>query len=171
MGYDPALVYIDTGMTTSLSPQNLINFLDLFHAITLFDGQKVGHLMIERSVTPHTAIHTNIFQQKMERIIQNVKWSTLSLSKIQFSELLLEVLGMVREHHVKLEGEFANMAVGILLLEGLGRRLDPHVDLISSAIPVLAREQHIRKSLIGFGYRIGMSFKEAYQKDLFPMSF
>ena len=39
------------------------------------------------------------------------------------------MLGMVRYHHVRLEGDFVSVVVAILLLEGIGRQLDPELDL------------------------------------------
>ena len=44
---------------------------------------------------------------------------------------------MVRGHHVRLEGDFVNVVISILLLEGIGRSLDPDVDLLSSSLPIL----------------------------------
>ena len=44
---------------------------------------------------------------------------------------------MVRNHHVRLEGDFVNVVISILLLEGIGRQLDPEMDLFKSAIPIL----------------------------------
>lgn len=44
---------------------------------------------------------------------------------------------MVRRHHVRMEGDFVNVVISILLLEGIGRSLNPDVDLLSSALPIL----------------------------------
>ena len=38
---------------------------------------------------------------------------------------------MVRQHHVRLEGD---SIISILLLEGIGRQLDPMIDLLKSAL-------------------------------------
>jgi predicted unusual protein kinase regulating ubiquinone biosynthesis (AarF/ABC1/UbiB family) len=44
---------------------------------------------------------------------------------------------MVRQHHVRLEGDFVNVVISMLLLEGIGRSLNPDVDLLSSSLPIL----------------------------------
>jgi len=44
------------------------------------------------------------------------------------------VLDMVRSHHVRLEGDFVNVVLSILLLEGIGRTLDPNLDLFSGYV-------------------------------------
>jgi hypothetical protein len=48
-----------------------------------------------------------------------------------------DVLFNVRNHHVKLEADFVNTVISILLLEGIGRRLDPEMDLFKSAVPIM----------------------------------
>ena len=92
---------------------------------------------MERSKTPWTVIDPEEFQAKFEKTMSKVKNKTLTLSKIKISDILGEALDLVRAHHVKLEGEFINVVIGILLLEGMGRRLDPDLDLLKSALPVL----------------------------------
>jgi len=36
-----------------------------------------------------------------------------------------------------MEGDFVNTVISILLLEGIGRQLDPGLDLFASALPIL----------------------------------
>lgn len=36
-----------------------------------------------------------------------------------------------------MEGDFVNVVISILLLEGIGRSLDPQLDLFKSALPIL----------------------------------
>jgi aarF domain-containing kinase len=36
-----------------------------------------------------------------------------------------------------MEGDFVNVVISILLLEGIGRSLDPELDLFKSALPIL----------------------------------
>ena len=43
----------------------------------------------------------------------------------------------VRDHHVKMEADFVNTVISVLLLEGIGRQLDPGLDLFKSALPIL----------------------------------
>ncbi len=56
---------------------------------------------------------------------------------MRIGDILQQVLAMVRRHHVRLEGDFVNVVISILLLEGIGRSLSPDVDLLSASLPVL----------------------------------
>jgi aarF domain-containing kinase len=136
-GYRPQLIFIDTGLVTELNSVNRRNFLDLFRAIAEFDGYRVGHLMIERCRSPSAVIDNEIFTLKMQHLILAVKSRTLALGNIKIGDLLTQVLQMVRVHHVRMEGDFINVVLSILLLEGIGRSLDPNLDLLKSSLPML----------------------------------
>ena len=136
-GYRPQLIFIDTGLVTALNQTNRTNFLDLFRAIAEFDGYRAGHLMVERCRQPDAVIDKEIFALKMQHLVLGVKSSTFALGNIKIGDILNEVLSMVRGHHVRMEGDFVNVVISILLLEGIGRSLDPNLDLFKSALPIL----------------------------------
>lgn len=136
-GYRPQLIFIDTGLVTELNEVNRRNFLDLFRAVAEFDGYRAGHLMCERCRQPEAVLDQEVFALKMEHLVLGVKNKTLALGNIKIGDILQQVLGMVRNHHVRLEGDFVNIVISILLLEGIGRTLNPNVDLLSSSLPIL----------------------------------
>ena len=136
-GYRPQLIFIDTGLVTELNATNRKNFLDLFRSIAEFDGYKAGHLMIERCRQPDAVINGEVFALKMQHLVLAVKGRTFALGNIKIGDVLSEVLSMVRTHHVRMEGDFVNVVISILLLEGIGRSLDPDMDLFKSALPIL----------------------------------
>jgi aarF domain-containing kinase len=136
-GYRPQLIFIDTGLVTELNATNRRNFLDLFRAVAEFDGYRAGQLMIERCRQPEAVINGEVFALKMQHLVLAVKGRTFALGNIKIGDVLSEVLSMVRAHHVRMEGDFVNVVISILLLEGIGRSLDPELDLFKSALPIL----------------------------------
>jgi aarF domain-containing kinase len=136
-GFRPQLIFIDTGLVTELNATNRRNFLDLFKAVAEFDGYKAGLLMCDRCRQPEAVIDKEIFALKMQHLILGVKSRTLALGNMKIGDILNEVLSMVRTHHVRMEGDFVNVVISILLLEGIGRALNPNIDLLSSALPIL----------------------------------
>lgn len=153
-GYMPEIVFIDAGLITTLDATNRRNFIDLFRAVAKFDGYRVGQLMVERSRSPELAIDTETFALKMQHLVLSIKRKTFSLGHIKISDLLTEVLKSVRKHHVRMEGDFINTVIAILLLEGIGRQLDPNLDLFASSLPIL-------RQLGG-----GMATREKFNKNL-----
>ena len=130
-GYRPQLIFIDTGLVTQLNDTNRKNFLDLFKAVAEFDGYKAGHLMVERCRQPSAVVDKEVFALRMQHLVLGVKSRTFALGNIKIGDILNEVMSMVRGHHVRLEGDFVNVVLSILLLEGIGRSLDPDLDLFS----------------------------------------
>ncbi|KAL6875232.1 hypothetical protein J3F83DRAFT_730413 [Trichoderma novae-zelandiae] len=136
-GYRPQLIFIDTGLVTELNAVNRDNFLALFRAVAEFDGYKAGYLMCERCRQPEAVIDKEIFALKMQHLVLSVKSRTLALGSVKIGDILQQVLSMVRNHHVRMEGDFVNVVISILLLEGIGRSLNPDVDLLSASLPIL----------------------------------
>lgn len=136
-GYRPQLIFIDAGLVTELNATNRRNFLDLFRAVAEFDGYKAGNLMCERCRQPDAVLDQEIFALKMQHLVLGVKSRTLALGNVRIGDILQEVLSMVRQHHVRMEGDFVNVVVSIFLLEGIGRTLDPDLDLLSASLPIL----------------------------------
>jgi len=136
-GYRPQLIFIDTGLVTELNATNRRNFLELFRAIAEFDGYRAGNLMCERCRQPEAVIDKDVFALKMQHLVLGVKSRTLALGNLKIGDILQDVLTMVRNHHVRIEGDFVNVVISILLLEGIGRNLNPNADLLSSSLPIL----------------------------------
>ncbi|XHF99029.1 hypothetical protein AWENTII_002549 [Aspergillus wentii] len=136
-GYRPQLIFIDTGLVTQLNETNRTNFIDLFRSVAEFDGYRAGQLMVERCRQPEAVIDPEIFALKMQHLVLSIKSRTFALGNIKIGDILSEVLAMVRGYHVRLEGDFVNVVISILLLEGIGRNLDPDLDLFKSALPIL----------------------------------
>ena len=136
-GYHAEICFLDVGLVTELKHNDRVNFIELFRALSTFDGYKAGELMAERSRTPETVVNKEIFALKVERLVNKIKDRTFALGNISIGDLLDQVLGMVRQHHVRMEGDFVTVVVAILLLEGIGRQLDPNLDLFARFVYAL----------------------------------
>jgi aarF domain-containing kinase len=130
-GFRPQLVFLDAGLVTQLDARNRRNFLDLFRAVAEFDGFRAGRLMAERCATPEQVIDPDVFALRVQHLVLNVKSQTFALGRVKVGDVLADVLDMARLHHVRLEGDFVNVVLSILLLEGVGRQLDPDLDLFA----------------------------------------
>ena len=73
----------------------------------------------------------------MEEIVLEARGQQLSLAKLDVSSLLTKVFNTLLTHRVKLEANYASVILAIMVLEGLGRTLDPDVDIVLKAMPYL----------------------------------
>ena len=130
------LCMIDTGIVAELSSDDRQNFLELFKAVIDNDGSTVGRLMVERSCSK-TVSDRDGFMRGMQEVVSEVRENGLSLGRIGVASILHKVLLLCFNHHVKLDPKFASVIIALGVLEGLGRRLDPDVDIFPIAIPYI----------------------------------
>ncbi len=57
--------------------------------------------------------------------------------QVEVGSLLSQVFTVLTKHRVKMESNFATVILALFVLEGLGRSLDPNVDILEKARPVL----------------------------------
>lgn len=95
--------------------------------------------MVQRSRSAATIKDADGFAAAMEEIVNDVHQSGLTLGRIGVSALLQKVLILCYKHQVKLESRFASVIVAMGVVEGLGRQLDPHIDILQKAAPFVMR--------------------------------
>ncbi|KAK3233477.1 hypothetical protein CYMTET_56238 [Cymbomonas tetramitiformis] len=130
------LVYLDAGLCTELGADDRRNFIDLFTAVALKDGELAGRLMLERS-RHHQCSDPEAFVQAVAQTVAQVNCSQFTLAKVKIGSILNQILDLARVHHVLLESQFTGLIIGIMLLEGIGRQLYPDLDLFQVALPML----------------------------------
>ncbi len=99
------------------------------------DGRQVGRLFLQHS--QHLCVDEIGFVREMGDLVLRARGQQLRLSRVDVSALLTDVFGVLRRHRVKLEANYASVILAIMVLEGLGRTLDPDLDLIRKAAPYL----------------------------------
>ena len=133
----PCLGLIDAGLVISLKAVDQLNFYDLFKAIVTNNGYEVGQLLVQRSKYPEKVICPETFANEIDRLISGVHSDGLSLRKVQVGQLIGRLLVLCYQHQVKLESAFISITVAMGVVEGLGRQLDPDVDLIKIVKPFI----------------------------------
>lgn len=67
----------------------------------------------------------------------------LTLGAVNVGSLLGQVLDLCRQFSVEIDPAMSSVVVSMLVLEGVGRSLDPDLNLIKAAIPFLIGRQSI----------------------------
>lgn len=125
------------------------NLLDLLVAVSSHNGQRVAQLMVLRSQSPETVINQDLFETKMDVFLRNVRQTKATIGSVRVSEILSTLFKMVRDHHIRLEGEFVNIAVSMMLIEGMGKQfMDRQIDLLDRIPPFLAKANGLPLELL-----------------------
>ena len=135
------VVILDAGIATSLSPNDKKNLRDLFRAVILNDGERAGRLMVERA--RHESCSqieggVDLFAKGVHNIVAEFhdrRQRGLTLGAVRIGSLLSCVLDLCRSHGVEIDPAMASIVVSTLVLEGLGRSLEPDLNLIDCAMP------------------------------------
>ncbi|XP_061679202.1 uncharacterized aarF domain-containing protein kinase 2 [Syngnathoides biaculeatus] len=132
------LVLLDAGIVAQLSSHDLDNFKAVFTAVVRRQGETVAELILHHA-RANECKDVARFKEDMADLVDVALSSTLSLGKIQVADLLSRVFGLLIKHKVKLESNFASIVFAIMVLEGLGRSLDPNLDILELAKPLLLK--------------------------------
>ncbi|XP_030588102.1 uncharacterized aarF domain-containing protein kinase 2 [Archocentrus centrarchus] len=133
------LVLLDAGIVAQLSDNDLANFKAVFTAVVLHQGERVAELILNHA-RANECRDVAMFKKEMAELVDHALSSnTLSLAKIQVADLLSRVFGLLIKHKVKLESNFSSIVFAIMVLEGLGRSLDPNLDILDLAKPLLLK--------------------------------
>ena len=143
------IVFLDAGIATSLSENERRNLKDLFRAVILNDGNQAGRLMVERAKYERCSQvegGVDAFASGVEAIVSEFhdrRKQGLTLGAVRIGGLLSQVLDLCREHGVEVDPSMANIVISTLVLEGLGRSLDPNLNLIDFAVPFVLSKGNV----------------------------
>ena len=152
------LVILDPGLITTLSPDDRRNFLSLFAAVAAGDGKLGAKLMLEKSRGGKDVIYRidkARYEADMDRIFSAVNGTesakrTFQLADVKVGDVLTDVLDTVQRHGIRIESNFTTLIASIIVLEGVGRQLDPNLNIFASAAPFLLSEAVLDESEVAF---------------------
>lgn len=130
--------------------------MDLFSAIVNRDGQLAGRLMLERSRGSMT-VEPEVFVDRIAAVVDEALATGLRLEKLDVGSLLLRVMDLACTHGVRPEANFTKIVITIMIVEAMGRSLDPHQDILFSAAPYLVKRKLSDKAQ-GFEQRVKKFF-------------
>lgn len=126
---------LDCGVVARLKDHDLVNFKAVFKQVVLGDGESVANLFLENS--EHNCKDPEGFKAEMTKVVENARQNTISLAQVDVGVLLQQVLGILLRHEVRLESAFSAIVLAVFVLEGLGRTLNPNMDILERARPML----------------------------------
>ncbi|XP_066118561.1 uncharacterized aarF domain-containing protein kinase 2 isoform X2 [Saccopteryx bilineata] len=132
------LVLLDAGIVAELQAADLSNFRAVFMAVAMGQGRRVAELILHHARASECR-DVERFKDEMATLVTQARKNTVTLEKLQVSSLLSNVFKLLMTHKVKLESNFASIVFAIMVLEGLGRSLDPKLDILEAAKPFLLK--------------------------------
>ena len=139
-----SLTVLDTALVTTLNERNRKNFLALFGALVEGDGRLAARLMRDNAREQHVT-NEEEFESEMDALVKQVP--ALNTKAVDIGVLLQQCLAIVRKHRVKIESDFASLVMALIVVEGVGRKLDPQMSLVKESVPILVANSQARRIL------------------------
>lgn len=133
---DGTMVFIDLGMVAEI-PQDLMQpWIDTFTALGKNDGRAAARLFYSYAPSVGT---TDYAAYERDCIAFFDRFEGKTLGEVEVSQVLGGLMIVLRRHRIQVEPVFTVVNLGVLVAEGLGKQLDPDIDLVQMALPYLAK--------------------------------
>jgi len=132
---DDHLVLLDLGMVSDIPRDLLRPFVETFMALSQQNGAECARLFY---VHAPRVKRTNYaaFEADVVRQLQGLYGKTLG--EVEVSSTVSGMMNVLRKHRVQIDPAFTVVNIALLVAEGLGKQLDPSIDLVQLAIPYLS---------------------------------
>ncbi len=131
---DNRVALIDLGLVGELDPAHRTALARFFGAWAQQDGEAMAQQMYLLS-TSHAA-DTETYEAFRESVIRFVaRYWGQRLAEVQVGKVLMDMLGILRRHRIRISPTFTIVNIAIAVTEGIGKQLDPELDLMAEAVP------------------------------------
>ena len=133
---DPRIIALDFGIVGQLSPDDQYYLAENFMAIFNKDYRRMAELHVEAGWMPN-----NVRIDELEAAARSVcePYFTRPLSQISLAEVLIKLFRVAQRYELTLQPQLILLQKTLLSIEGIGRLLDPKLDIWAVARPVLER--------------------------------
>jgi ubiquinone biosynthesis protein len=146
---DPRFIALDFGIMGQLSSEDQYYLAENFMAIFNRDYRRIAELHVQAGWMP---AHIRIDELEAAARAVCEPYFTRPLSEISLAEVLVKLFRTAQRYELTLQPQLILLQKTLLNIEGVGRQLDPHIDIWAVAKPVLEtilRERYSRKRLLG----------------------
>jgi ubiquinone biosynthesis protein len=139
---EPRYAAVDFGIMGTLSPTDQKYLAENFLAVFNRDYRRVAQLHVDSGWVPH-----DIRVEEMESAVRSICEPIFDkpLKDISFAVVLLRLFEALRRFDARIQPQLILLQKTMFNIEGLGRQLDPELDIWKAASPILRewlREKH-----------------------------
>jgi len=130
------IALLDLGLVGILDDPHRKAFARFFAAWAKRDGDEMAHLMYAMSSNAGTPRDPETFERYRAAIIDFVgRYWGQRLGDVQLGKVLFDLCGILRRHRIRANASFTTVNIAIAVTEGIGKQLDPTLDLMAEALP------------------------------------
>lgn len=133
---DDRVAILDLGLVGELDDAHRGAFARYFAAWAQGDGKTMARLMTEMSPSQTVQDYAG-FEAAVVDFVQ--RYYGKKLGEVEVSKVFFDMMGILRRFRVRVNPTFTLVNIAIGVTEGIGKQLDPDVDLMAAALPFFAR--------------------------------
>lgn len=132
---DDRVVLIDLGMVTEIPGDLLRPWVETFVALSQQNGQNAARIFYGYAPSVGKTDYRR-FERDVVSFLGGLYGKRLG--EVEVSVAVSGMMNVLRKHHVQIDPTFTVVNIALLVAEGLGKQLDPSVDLVPLATPYLS---------------------------------
>ncbi len=132
---DGRVVLIDLGLVAEIDDELRGPWIQTFVAVSQVDGKLAASLFYSHAPFVGSDIDYAAFERDVLAHFQSFHGKPLH--ELEASQVLAGMMNILRKHEVQVDPVFTVVNLAMLVAEGLGKQLDPKLDLIAHAAPFL----------------------------------
>jgi len=131
---DGRIALLDFGLVGRLDPKTQQVLTEIALAVVNTDAARCSQLTLQLAENSD-----GTDPEQLERDYSRLmgKYRNLNLAQVRFSQLICEMMAIIRDRNLKMPGNMALYAKTLANLEGVVRQLNPDVNLVEEARPLM----------------------------------
>ncbi|HMU41227.1 MAG TPA: AarF/UbiB family protein [Pseudomonadota bacterium] len=123
---------LDLGLVAELDDLHRLAFARYFAAWARGDGKTMADIHVDYSPSPFVQ-NREAFTKEIQTFVE--KMHGKRLCEVEVAKVVFEVFQILRRHRVRVNATFTMVNIAIAVTEGIGKQLDPTLDLLQEALP------------------------------------
>jgi ubiquinone biosynthesis protein len=123
---------LDLGLVAELDNQHRTVFARYFAAWAQGDGKTMADIMVRYSPSMAIADPTG-FSAAVQEFVN--RYHGKRLGEVEIARVVYEMMAILRRYRVRVNATFTMVNIAIAVTEGIGKQLDPTLDLMNEAMP------------------------------------
>ena len=115
-----------------------VAFARYFASFAQGNGKVMAKLMHDLSPNQKVADY-QAYEDEVSEFVK--KYLGKALGEVQVSAVAFDMMGILRRHRVRVNPTFTMCNIAIAVTEGIGKQLDPSLDLMKEALPFFMKLQ------------------------------
>ncbi len=136
---DGKVAILDLGLVGELDDFHRRHFARGFAAWAQGDGRTMARIMSDLSPSAGKIPDFEGFSNAIEQFVKRY-WGK-RLGEVQVATVVFDMMQILRRYRVRANPTFTMINIAIAVTEGIGKQLDPKLDLMQEAMPFFAKSE------------------------------